>query len=589
MGSRCWPPLGRLSLVGAVVAAGAWACGSADGSGAAPDEPLIVAAIVDGELSELSRALGRDVNLQFVTLADADGMRIYRRSLSFLLIAAAQETLPGVHVHIDHAVASGGFYCRVSNRPPLSPDELQQLKVRMDEIVAADEPIVRQEIPLEEAAALFRAAGDEEKVRLLAHRTKPRLVMYTMRGTRNYLHGYMVPSSGYIRLYDLEPADGGFILRYPRRRAPTQLAPTISPGGLLARFREYDKWLDMLDLQHVSELNEAIQSDRIRGLALVAEALHEDRIGYIASQIAERKGPVRIVLIAGPSASGKTTFSKRLSIQLLAHGIRPYPLAMDDFFVPREQSPRDEQGDYDFESIYTLNLERLNADLLALMDGRRVTLPRYNFKTGLPEEGPTVQLGADHIIILEGIHGLNPVLLPHVPSERTYRIYVSALTQLNLDRHNRISTTDARLVRRIARAAANRGYSARATLARWESVQRGEKRNILPYQNLADVMFNSTLPHELAVLRPIVEPLLMQVKPGTQARIEVKRLLALLQWFHPAPLDLVPENSILREFVSPPTLLDRVDFSRYATIRDTERLPSPQSAQGALSASPDEH
>ncbi len=527
----------------------------------------VVAALLDNELAELTRTLDRDVSVTPLTMADTDGMRIYRRSLSFLLLTAAHELLPNVKLHIDHAVASGGYFCHLSNRPALSESGVYALKKRMIEIVAADEPITRREIPIEDAIQLFKAAGQEEKARLLKHRTKPRLVVYSMRDTRNYLHGYMVPSSGYLRFFDLDLAPEGFVLRYPRRRDPTALAPADTPLNLLDRFREYDKWLDMLDMRSVSDLNEAIASDRIREIALVAEALHEDRIGFVASQIADRNGPVRLVLIAGPSASGKTTFSKRLSIQLLAHGVRPYPLAMDNYFLPRHLSPRDENGELDFESVNTLNLERLNADLLALIDGREVTLPHYNFKTGLPEEGPTVQLGADHVIVLEGIHGLNPLLLPHIPGERIYRIYISALTQINLDRHNRISTTDTRLLRRMLRDAQHRGYDAMDTITRWESVRRGEERHILPYQNRADTMFNSSLPHELAVIRPLVEPLLLQVPPRSWPRVEAKRLLALLNWFHACPIDVVPDNSILREFISPPTLLDRVDFARYAVAR----------------------
>ena len=524
----------------------------------------VVAALLDGELAELTRTLDQDVSVAPLTMAHTDGMRIYRRSLSFLLITAAQEIFPEVKLHIDHAVASGGYFCRVSNRPPLSESELSALKSRMMEIVAADEPITRQEIPTGEAIQLFEAGGQEEKVRLLKYRTKPQFVVYSMRNTRNNLHGYMVPSSGYLSYFDLELATGGFVLRYPRRRDPTALAPADTPLNLLDSFREYDKWLDMLDMRSVSDLNEAIESDRIREVALVAEALHEDRIGYIAGQIADKKGPVRLVLIAGPSASGKTTFSKRLAIQLLAHGVRPYPLAMDDYFLARHLSARDENGELDFESLNTLNLERLNADLLGLIAGREVTLPHYNFKTGLPEEGPTVQLGADHLIVLEGIHALHPLLLPHIPEERSYRIYISALTPLNLDRQSRISTTDTRLLRRILRDAQQRGYNAMDTIARWESVRRGEARHILPFQNRAHTMFNSSLPHELAVIRPLVEPLLLQVPLRKLERVEVKRLLALLNWFRSCPIDVVPDNSILREFISPPTLLDRVDFARYA-------------------------
>jgi uridine kinase len=333
---------------------------------------------------------------------------------------------------------------------------------------------------------------------------------------------------------------------------------------LVQVFRQYGQWMDLIGVRDVGSLNEAIAGERVREVVLVAEALHEQHVARTAEEIAARKGWVRLALIAGPSSSGKTTFSRRLSIQLLANGLRPFALEMDNYFVNRENTPRDEKGDYDFESLAALDVALFNEHLLRLLDGQKVTLPHYNFKTGQREIGQTVHLQPDHIIIVEGIHGLNPALVPDIPPEVAYRVYVSALTQLNIDKHNRVPTTDTRLIRRIVRDAAYRGYSAQETIDRWGSVRRGEKRWIFPYQEHADVMFNSALVYELAVLKPFAEPLLLQVKPRTRAYVEAKRLLAFLEWFAPLPPDpthhaglgLVPDNSILREFVGGSILQD---------------------------------
>jgi uridine kinase len=342
------------------------------------------------------------------------------------------------------------------------------------------------------------------------------------------------------------------------------LQPIVDYPKLVTVFREYGEWMLLMGIRDVGRLNEVIAGNWARQVVLVAEALHEQRVARIAEWIASRQADaeeaegkrVRLVLIAGPSSSGKTTFSRRLSIQLLANGLRPFALELDNYFVDREKTPRDHNGDYDFESLSALDVPLFNENLLRLLDGQEVTLPRYNFRTGLRETGPTVRLQPDHIVIVEGIHGLNPNLVPNIPPGVAYRIYVSALTQLNIDRYNLVPTTDTRLIRRIVRDAAYRGYSARQTIDRWGSVRRGEKRWIFPFQEHADVMFNSALVYELAVLKPFAEPLLLQVKPGTRAYVEAKRLLAFLEWFEALAPDLVPDNSILREFVGGSILSD---------------------------------
>jgi uridine kinase len=525
-----------------------------DGS---PEVP-VMAALVSGDLRELIYPIQADARVDPVFLSDSDGVRIYRRSLSFLLVTTVRELFPDAQIFIDHTLPFGGFFCQVRGREPFSAAELMQIEARMRVIVAHDTLITREHVPLDEAIQMFHARGEEEKVQLLNRRQKDFLSLYSLRGSRDYFHGYMVPSTGYLRYFALHLWPPGFVLQYPRRHRPTELLPVHDYPQLTAIFREYGGWLRLLGVESVSGLNEAVANGRIREIILVSEALHEQRIAHIADEIARRRGKVRLVLIAGPSASGKTTFSKRLSIQLLAHGIRPFPLALDSYFVERTETPRDKHGEYDFEALEALDLALFNQHILALMRGETVQLPRFNFRTGHREKGETVQLGPDHVIIVEGIHGLNPRLAEGMPPECTFRIYASALTQLNTDRHNRVPTTDTRLIRRIVRDATYRGYTAEETLKRWESVRRGEKRYIFPYQEHADVMFNSALAYELAALKPLAEPLLLQVEHTSPRHVEAKRLLTFLWWFEHCGPELIPDNSILREFIGGSILRDYV-------------------------------
>jgi uridine kinase len=516
-----------------------------------------VAALIDNELRELTYRVEKDVEMSPITMGQSDGFRIYRRSLSFLLVTAVHELFPKTTVYVDHSLTFGGYFCQVQGREPFSEEELAQIEARMWEIVRADEPILKTRVPLNEAIALFGARGDDDKVRLLGRRRKAYLTLYELRGFRDYFHGYMVPSTSYLTVFGLQAYPPGLILRFPRKAPSMELQPFVDYPMLVGIFREYGEWMDLMGVRDVGCLNEVIAGERVREVVLVAEALHEQRVARIAEEITRRQGQgVRLVLIAGPSSSGKTTFSKRLSIQLLANGLRPFALELDSYFVDREKTPRDEQGQFDFEALGALDVALFNQDLLRLLGGEEVTLPRYNFVTGLREVGQTVRLRPDHVVIIEGIHGLNPDLVPHIPPELTYRTYVSALTQLNIDKHNRVPTTDTRLIRRIVRDAAYRGYTAEQTIDRWGSVRNGEKRWIFPFQEHADVMFNSALVYELAVLKPFAEPLLLQVKPGTRAHVEAKRLLAFLEWFEPLAPDLVPDNSILREFVGGSILQD---------------------------------
>jgi uridine kinase len=514
----------------------------------------IVAAIINNEIHELTYSVEIESHCIPVTMDRADGARIYRRSLIFLLEIAFAELLPKGKLTIDHSVSSGGFYCQVTERDALTRDELAALKDHMQKLVEENLPFERKQIPIQEATEYFRKLGYDDKVRLFAYRQKDYLTLYSLNNRMDYLHGYMVPSTGYLRWFDLTLVGGGFTLHFPRRHAPTHLEPMGDYPKLLNTFRQYGDWLTRLDIDNVGALNDAIEAGRADEIVLVSEALHEQNVADIAQQIAHKNS--RIILIAGPSSSGKTTTSRRLAIQLLARGISPFPLELDHYFIDRSKTPLGDDGKPDFETIEILDLTRLAQDIEKLLSGEKIQLPRFNFKTGMSEAGDVIQLKDGQPLILEGIHGMNPRLIPDRWAGAAFRVYVSALTQLNLDRHNRVSTTDTRLIRRMVRDARERGYSATQTISSWESVRRGEKRHIFPYQENADVMFNSALVYELAALKPLVEPLLRQVQYRVPEFIEARRLLAFLEWFLPLDASLIPANSIVREFLGGSSLKD---------------------------------
>ena len=519
-------------------------------------ESQLVAAIVNNDLRELTYPIEIESTVQPLFMESPDGARIYRRSLTFLLEMAFADLFPMAALFVDHSVASGGYYCQVAGRETLSEVEVEALKAHMQVLIEADLPFEKSEVPLHEAVEYFRQRGDVDKVSLLKYRKKDFLTLYRLGERMDYLHGYMVPSTNYLRWFDLMVVKGGFILHFPRRHAPKELLPLPQYPKLLSAFLQYGEWLNKLGIANIGALNDAIESGRSDQIILVSEAFHEQHLADIAHQITERIEQSRLILIAGPSSSGKTTTSRRLAVQLLALGISPFPLELDNYFLPREHTLLDEDGNPDFEALEALDLPLLAEHLQKLIRGEKVQLPRYNFKVGRSEAGEEIQLASSQPIILEGIHGLNPRLIPEALSNEAFRIYVSALTQLNLDRHNRVSTTDTRLIRRIVRDARERGYSATQTIARWESVRRGEKRHIFPFQENADVMFNSALVYELATLKPLAEPLLRQVQHGTPEYIEAKRLLAFLEWFLPLDASLVPETSIMREFLGGSILKD---------------------------------
>jgi uridine kinase len=516
-------------------------------------EAELVAAVVNNDLRELTYPIEIESVVRPVLIDSPDGARIYRRSLTFLLEMAFEDLFPEAKLFVDHSVASGGYYCQVAGREPLADTEVAALTSHMQKLIEDDLPFERHEVPLEEAVAYFKSRGYDDKVSLLKYRTKDYLTLYRLGERMDYLHGYMVPSTGYLGLFDLMVTQGGFILQFPRRHKPEELLPLPQYPKLLSAFLQYGEWLNKLGIENVGALNDAIQAGRGDQIILVSEALHEQYLAEIARRIAEQP-EASIILIAGPSSSGKTTTSRRLAVQLLALGISPFPMELDNYFLPRDQTPLDEEGKPDFEAIEALDLPLMAEHLQKLIRGDKVQLPRFNFKSGMSEAGEEVQLNHGEPIILEGIHGLNAQLIPESLSAKAFRIYVSALTQLNLDRHNRVSTTDTRLIRRIVRDARERGYSATQTISRWESVRRGEKRHIFPFQENADAMFNSALVYELAALKPLAEPLLRQVQHGTPEYIEARRLLAFLEWFLPLDATLVPGTSIVKEFLGGSTL-----------------------------------
>jgi len=540
-----------------------------------PPGERVVASLMNGRLRELCFPLTEDADLVPVTTGSNDGARIYRRSLSFLMIAAAAEVLPGQVITVLHSMPYGGYYCERGNAERLTDDELLALKRRMRELVDADLPIDNLRMPLDEALAFFRDQGDLEKADLFARRRKAYLTLYELNGVRDYFHGFMVPRTRYLDLFDLRHYNDGFILQFPRRSWPNVLQPFEDEPRLAQIFQTYKDWLTIVGVGNVTSLNEAIANGRAGEIVLVAEALHERQLASIARAIANRQPAVRLVAVSGPTSAGKTTFAKRLALQVMAQGIYPVIISLDDYFVNRDETPRDHSGAFDFEALEAVDVALFQADMRRLMAGEEVLMPRYNFKTGQREQGSPLSIGRDHVILVEGIHGLNPRLTDQLPESATFRIFISAFTQLNLDKHNRVPTTDTRLLRRIVRDAAHRGYSATATIGRWNSVRRGEKNYIFPFQNSADVFFNSALVYELSALKPLAEPLLLQVEQGTPERLEANRLLAFLQWFEPLPpavLQYIASDSILREFIGGSLLETFRPSHWYATGRGPVRI-----------------
>lgn len=511
----------------------------------------IILARVDGQLRELLKPVRKDARIEWVTVADSTGQKTYGRTATFILTKAVSDVLGKEYAArlIVQFSVDKGYYCELMGKMPIDPGLLEQIKRRMEEIVLADLSIEKHSIKTRDAIRLFRENGMVDKQNLFKYRRSSWVNIYQMEDVIDYYYGYMAPSAGYIRYFDLIPYHDGFVMQMPAAKNPEKV-PVFKPSEkIYSVLKESTLWGDMLGVSNVGELNDCISSGGFMDLMLVQEALQEKNIGAIAEEIYRSRK--RIVLIAGPSSSGKTTFSHRLSVQLRAKGMRPHPIQVDDYFIDREQTPRDADGKYNFECIEALNVKRFNEDMNRLLEGERVELPIFNFISGKSEygKGNFKQIGADDVLVIEGIHCLNDALTYSIPKKEKYKIYISALTQLNIDEHNRIPTTDGRLIRRIVRDAAKRGSSAAHTISMWPSVRRGEEDNIFPYQEDADVMFNSALIYELSVLKQFAEPLLFSIHPDMPEYDEAKRLLKFLDYFVGVTSENLPKNSILREFI----------------------------------------
>lgn len=511
-----------------------------------------VNAKVNNKVEGLNYRFYNNKDVEFQNICTSSGMRTYVRSLCFVLCKAVEELYPQGSIMLEHPV-SKGYYCRMNLDRPIGLDDVQRIKQRMKEIIAEDIPFKRFECHTEEVVELFRQKGMTDKVKLLETSGNLYSYYYTLGDTVDYYYGSLLPSTGYIHLFGLEKYYDGLLLQVPNRQQPNELEEMIKQEKMLDVFKEHRRWNQILGVGNVGDFNEACNQGHATQLINVSEALQEKRISQIADEIFHRKEqgqPLKLILISGPSSSGKTTFSKRLSVQLMANGIRPYPVSLDDYFVNREQTPRDANGDYDYESLYALDLDYFNQQLQSLLNGEEVELPRFNFTTGKREmSGTRLKIDENMILILEGIHALNPELTAHLPAESKFKIYVSALTTILLDNHNYIPTTDNRLLRRIIRDFKYRGYSAEETISRWPSVRAGEDKWIFPYQENADVMFNSALLFELAVIKDYAEPILRKVPNNRPEYSEAYRLRKFLEYFVPLQDKELPPTSLLREFL----------------------------------------
>jgi uridine kinase len=477
------------------------------------------------------------------------GVRIYSRSLILVLARATRELFPTSRLRIEHSL-NKGLYGEIYLGRPFSEKDLRRIEERMREIITADEKIEKLSMPVEKARRLFAKDGQEDKVRLLEYAKTPEVQIYRCGWFHDYFYDYMVPSTGYLHPFELRFHLPGFILRYPTIENPLALPVFVDQRKLGQVFYEHAMWGRSLGLPDAASLNKYIKDGKGPELIRVNEALHEKNIVYLADQITKDRGRIRLVLVAGPSSSGKTTFVQRLSVQLQVNGVRPVSISLDDYFLNRDSAPRHPNGDPDFEAIENIDLELFNEHLALLILGEEIEIPRFNFLTGKREfRGEKLKISSDQPVIIEGIHGLNERLTQVVPKDRKFKVYVSALTQLNLDDHNRIPTTDNRLIRRIVRDSQFRSHGAAATLRLWPGVRRGEEENIFPYQEEADAMFNSNLIYELAVLKPYIEPLLAEVTPDCVEYSEAERLLRFLSYFLPLSGREVPKNSLLREFI----------------------------------------
>ena len=511
----------------------------------------IILACVDNKLQELNKKVEKDCEVEFITVDDANGYRTYSRGVTFMMLKAAYSVIGRDDldkISIQFSIGNG-TYCQLEGDVTLTAELVKKIEDKMHQLVEEDITFRKYSVNTDEAKNLFEYYRMMDKKKLFEYRRVSKANVYDLDGFKDYFYGYMPPSTGMLKYFSLELCEDGFVLQLPNRKEPTKVEPWKNSPMLFRTLKESKGWGKMLEVDTVGALNDVIAQGGIQELILVQEALQEKKMAEIAEQIASGKDK-KFVMIAGPSSSGKTTFSHRLSVQLRAHGLKPHPIPVDDYFVNRENTPLDENGNYNFECLEAIDVEQFNRDMTDLLKGKRVELPTFNFKTGQREyKGNYKQLGPDDILVIEGIHGLNDKLSYSLSKESKYKIYISALTQLNVDEHNRIPTTDGRLIRRMVRDARTRGTSAKDTIAMWSSVRRGEEEYIFPFQEEADVMFNSALIYELAVLKQFAEPILFGIPKDCPEYIEAKRILKFLDYFIGVSTEDIPKNSIVREFV----------------------------------------
>lgn len=520
--------------------------------GAVSNPSPVMAAMVNDKITELSVPMMENANVVFLTLGHMDGYRIFQRSLILLFLRSASDVLGAeARIYVKHSLGNG-IYCEIEGSKEFAQDREQavtRIKERMWELVEHPEPIQQMLMDLPDAMEKAERMGMNARLRLFTYRRFSVVHMYRFGRYEDYLYGYMLPNSRKLGHFDLRTYQEGVLLLMPTRRYPHEVKPFVPMPKLFKVFQQSREWSRILHTADIGGLNEQISAGKLRELIYTSEALHAKHISNIAQEISAREG-VKVVLIAGPSSSGKTTFAKKLCIQLRAEGIQPHLISVDNYFKNREETPLDEEGAPNFEALDALDTVQFQKDLQELISGKPVNMPTYNFKTGKREyRGQMMQFGANDILIVEGIHCLNEKLTESIPKEEKYKIYISALTQLGIDEHNRIPTTDGRLLRRIVRDHQFRGTSAAQTISMWESVRRGEDQNIFPFQEQADVMFNSALPYEMAILKQFAEPLLFRIHHGTPEYAEARRLIKFLDYFQGVSSEEVPQTSILREFI----------------------------------------
>lgn len=505
----------------------------------------------NGKIRELHKTVEKNADIEFITLRDNIGHKAYERSATMLFVKALSDVIGSKKegkVKVEFAIGRG-LYCSPQGNYNVTDDLVEHVNLRMNELVEKNIPIIKKTYPIGEAIELFKEQGMTDKVNLFKYRMSSTVNVYSIEDYHDYFYGFMLPSTGYIKSFIVMRYEGGFLLLLPDKAAPFELETFEPREKLFDSMKTTTEWGNAVGIGTVGDLNNRICNGELEDMILVQEALQERKISEIASEIASREG-VKFVMIAGPSSSGKTSFSHRLSIQLRTHGLKPHPIACDDYFVNREDTPKDEKGDYNFECLEAIDVEQFNKDMVGLLKGERVELPTFNFKLGRREyNGRYMQLGEDDILVIEGIHGLNDKMSYMLPTESKFKIYISALTCLNIDGHNRIPTTDGRLLRRMVRDARTRGTVAGKTIRMWPSVRRGEEENIFPFQESADVMFNSALIFELSALKLYAEPLLHGIGKDEPEYLEAQRLLKFLEYFVTIPSDKIPINSLAREFV----------------------------------------